>query len=80
MLVEVTGLLAGLPVPGLAYGPFIARHQLHAWLCALLVAGNADDDIILECVMLTGTICDASSAPVLAHAGLVSRGGGLHAL
>ncbi len=75
-VVEVVGALASLSLPAtFHWGPILARHQLLSWLGAMLVAGNADDDVVLECIMLAGTVCDNSSAHLLAHADLVRAGG-----
>ena len=74
--VEIVGALGSLSLPvTFHWGPLLARRQLLSWLGTMLVAGNADDDIMLEGVMLAGTACDETSAPLLAHAGLVRAGG-----
>ena len=71
VVVEVVGTLASLCLPGFDWQSYLSRHGLEFWLGARLVAGNVDDDIVLECIMLSGTVCDEGSAPLLADAGLV---------
>ena len=77
---EAVGLLASLCLPQHDWRTYLERHSLPAWLAARLIAGNADDDIILECVMLAGAVCNAGSAPLLAHAELVSSAIPMHAI
>ena len=70
-VVEVVGTLASLCLPGFDWQSYLSRHALEYWLAARLVAGNVDDDIVLECIMLCGSACDEGSAPLLADAGIV---------
>ena len=70
-VLEVVGTLAVLCLPGFDWQSYLSRNGLEYWLSARLVAGNVDDDIALECVMLCGSACDEGSAPLLADAGIV---------
>ena len=65
------GTLANLSLPQYDWKSMMAESALPTWLAGKLVAGQADDDIILEAIMLTATVCNLDSAPNIADAGLV---------
>ena len=53
------------------WSALLTQHDMLAWLGSRLVAGAAEDDIVFESAILTGTVCNASSAAAIAEAGLV---------
>ena len=71
---EAMGTLANLSLPECDWQSTMADSALPTWLAGKLVVGRADDDIILEAIMLIATICNEDSAPSIAEAGLVRAG------
>ncbi len=68
---EAMGTLANLSLPQCDWQSMMTDSALPAWLASKLIVGEADDDIILEAIMLTATVCNKGSAPSIADAGLV---------
>merc|ERR1719446_473487 len=67
LLVEVLGTLANLVNPEVQWADLCEGSELIELLHRLLVVGLSEDDIVLECIMLVGTIaCDSEAAPLLA--------------
>jgi hypothetical protein len=72
VLVEATGTLAQLNLGAESHWrPVLSGTGMLAWLADHLEAGSIDDDILLEAVILSATVCDGSSAGMMAEAGLV---------
>lgn len=61
LLVEVLGCLANMTNPGVPWGE-LCEAGLVDLLHRLLVAGFSEDDVVLECVMLTATVAQSKEA------------------
>jgi hypothetical protein len=72
LLVEILGTLANLTSPEVQWVELCEGSGLIELLHRLLVVGFSEDDLILECVMLVGTIAmDQYAAPLIAASQLV---------
>jgi len=72
LLVEILGTLANLTNPEVPWADLCEGSQLIELLHRLLVVGFSEDDLVLECVMLVGTIAmDPEAAPLLASSKLL---------
>merc|ERR1719262_2105813 len=72
LLVEILGTLANLTNPEVPWADLCEGSQLIELLHRLLVVGFSEDDVVLECVMLVGTIAmDPEAAPLLASSKLL---------
>ena len=71
LLVEAMGTLATLSFPRQEWQAVMTDSTLPAWLARQMVVGSAPDDIILQAVILTATVCNEGSAHSIADAGLV---------
>ncbi|KAK9829765.1 hypothetical protein WJX72_007765 [[Myrmecia] bisecta] len=72
LFVEVLGCLANLAIPGFDYLEVIQKHDLLTFLLVHTQVDAVEDDILLEAVMFTGTLCVENTAPLLVQAGLVT--------
>jgi len=71
-LVESLAVLANVTLPEVMYSELMAQHGLLDFLLAHMQPGFADDDVLLECVQLLGTLAiDPRAAPMLASSALV---------
>ena len=64
-LVEVLGTLANLAVPKYNWSAVIQEHELLDFLAKHLVPGYSEDDIVLEVIILIGTMCQDKKAATL---------------
>lgn len=69
VLVEVLGTLGNLTIPEFGFLELVREHDLLSFLAQHIRSG-AEDDIVLECVIFAGTICDATTAPLIRVSGL----------
>lgn len=69
LLVEVLGSLGNLTIPEFGFLDLVREHDLLGFLSHVIGAG-AEDDIVLEAVIFAGTICDATTAPLVRLSGL----------
>ena len=71
-LLESLAILANITLPDISYSELISQHGLLEFLMTHLQVGFADDDIVLECVQLLGTLAiDPRAASMLAHGHLI---------
>ena len=71
-LVESLAILANIALPDVLYSELVLQHGLLDFLMTHLQPGFADDDLVLECVQLLGTLAlDPRAAPLLAHGHLI---------
>ncbi|XP_034244618.1 kinesin-associated protein 3 isoform X2 [Thrips palmi] len=71
-LLECLGVMANLTLPDLDYSQVLQQFRLIPWLRAHLVPGKSEDDLVLEVVMLLGTVAaDENCASVLCKADLL---------
>lgn len=71
-LVESIAILANITLSDVLYSELISQHGLLDFVSTHLQPGFADDDIVLECVQLLGTLAiDPKAAPMLAHERLI---------
>lgn len=71
-LLESLAILANVTLPDISYSELISQHGLLEFLMTHLQVGFADDDIVLECVQLLGTLAiDPRAASMLAHGHLI---------
>ncbi|XP_014780052.2 kinesin-associated protein 3 [Octopus bimaculoides] len=69
---ECLGVLGNLTILELNYEMIIKEYNLIAWIKSKLQPGNQADDVVLEIVILVGTICnDDSCAKLLAESGII---------
>lgn len=71
-LLECVGVMANLTLPDLDYSQVLQQFRLLPWLRSHLVPGKSEDDLVLEVVMLLGTVAaDENCASVLCKADLL---------
>lgn len=71
-LLECLGVMANLTLPDLDYSQVLQQFRLIPWLRGHLVPGKSEDDLVLEVVMLLGTVAsDENCASVLCKADLL---------
>ncbi|CAI9726456.1 kinesin-associated protein 3 isoform X3 [Octopus vulgaris] len=69
---ECLGVLGNLTILELNYEMIIKEYNLITWIKSKLQPGNQADDVVLEIVILVGTVCnDDSCAKLLAESGII---------
>uniref|UniRef100_A0A0B7B0K7 Kinesin-associated protein 3 n=1 Tax=Arion vulgaris TaxID=1028688 RepID=A0A0B7B0K7_9EUPU len=69
---ECLGILANLTVPDLDYELILKEYNLIPWIKDKLQPGITDDDVVLEVVILVGTVCsDDACARLLAESNII---------
>ncbi|XP_072014617.1 kinesin-associated protein 3-like [Amphiura filiformis] len=72
LVVEALGILANLTIPDLDYELILKEYNLVPWIKGKLEPGAGEDDLVLEVVMLVGTVAmDDSCAAMLAKSGII---------
>ena len=71
LMVEVLAVLASHHLYGIDWQPILQGSGLLTWLRGHLALDAAADDVVLEAVQLTRSICTAQSACLVAESGLV---------
>ena len=72
-LLETLGTVAHLDLPRLSFAKILSQHDFVEFLLKHLVPGFTDDDIVLEVVMILGTVAsDPKAATLLANSRLVT--------
>lgn len=71
-VLEIVGVLGNLALPDLDYFQILQRCNLIPWIRNNLVPGKAQDDLVLEVVVLLGTAaCDEDCARLLCKADIL---------
>ncbi|XP_059150939.1 kinesin-associated protein 3-like isoform X2 [Physella acuta] len=69
---ECLGILGNLTIPDLDYELILKEYNLIPWIKGKLQPGAADDDVVLEVVILVGTVCsDDACAKLLADSNII---------
>ncbi|XP_045200399.1 kinesin-associated protein 3-like [Mercenaria mercenaria] len=69
---ECLGVLGNLTIPDLDYELILKEYQLIPWIKMKLQPGAAEDDWVLQVIILVGTVCnDDISAKMLAESGII---------
>ncbi|KAK7502598.1 hypothetical protein BaRGS_00006173 [Batillaria attramentaria] len=69
---ECLGILGNLTIPDLDYELILKEYDLIPWIKSKLQPGAADDDWVLEIVILVGTVCsDDACARLLADSNII---------
>lgn len=72
LVVEALGILANLTIPDLDYELILREYNLVPWIKNKLEPGAAEDDLVLEVVMLVGTVAmDDACAAMLSISGII---------
>ncbi|CAH1786263.1 unnamed protein product [Owenia fusiformis] len=71
-MIECIGILANLTMEDLDYELILQEYKIVPWIKDKLQPGNAEDDLVLEVIILVGTVCnDDSCAQMLSDNGVV---------
>ncbi|XP_065647919.1 kinesin-associated protein 3 isoform X4 [Hydra vulgaris] len=71
-VVECVGILGNLNMPEMQYSMMLKEYDLLNYILSKLSPGNAEDDLVLEVIILTGTIAsDEGCATMLATSGII---------
>ncbi len=71
-LIEVVGTLGNLNIADIDYEMLLTEYNLVAWIQGMLQPGSADDDLVLDVIVLIGAVCnDDACARLLSGSGLV---------
>lgn len=71
-VVECVGILGNLNIPEVEYSLMLKEYNLLDYIKSKIKPGNAEDDLVLEVVIMTGTIAsDESCASMLASSGII---------
>ena len=71
-VVECIGILGNLNIPELEYSMMLKEYDMLNYIKSKLVPGSGEDDLMLEVIILTGTIAsDESCASMLAQSGII---------
>ncbi|CAL1547744.1 unnamed protein product [Lymnaea stagnalis] len=69
---ECLGILGNLTIPDLDYELILKEYNLIPWIKNKLQPGAAEDDVVLEVVILVGTVCsDDACAKLLADSNII---------
>ncbi|XP_052220256.1 kinesin-associated protein 3-like [Dreissena polymorpha] len=69
---ECLGVLGNLTIPDLDYELILKEYQLVPWIKKRLQPGAAEDDLVLQVIILVGTVCnDDISAKMLAESNII---------
>ena len=72
LMVEVVGLLANLSIPDFDYAAFVSEFELLDFISERLLPDAASDDVVLQLVMLLGTVlADDECAQLVARSGII---------
>ncbi|CAB4032785.1 kinesin-associated 3 isoform X2, partial [Paramuricea clavata] len=67
-VVEAVGILGNIAVRGLDYAQLLTKYDMLSYIKSKLQPGSAEDDLVLEVIILIGTVCaDDSCAALLAE-------------
>ncbi|XP_046844229.1 kinesin-associated protein 3-like isoform X2 [Xenia sp. Carnegie-2017] len=67
-VVEAVGILGNIAVKGLDYAQLLTKYDMLSYIKSKLQHGAAEDDLVLEVIILIGTVCtDDSCASILAE-------------
>ncbi|XP_070538501.1 kinesin-associated protein 3-like isoform X1 [Ptychodera flava] len=73
-VIESLGILGNLTIPDLDYELLLKEYDLVPWIKERLQPGAAEDDMVLEVVILVGTVTsDDSCAAMLAESGIIQN-------
>uniref|UniRef100_T1IWM8 Kinesin-associated protein 3 n=1 Tax=Strigamia maritima TaxID=126957 RepID=T1IWM8_STRMM len=71
-ILECVGILGNITVAGMDYKQILTKYQLLPWLKNKLVSGTCEDDLVLEVVILIGTLAlEESCALLLTKSGML---------
>lgn len=71
-VVECIGILGNINIPELEYSMMLKEYDLLTFIKSKIVPGAAEDDVVLEVVIMTGTIAsDEGCATMLSKSGLI---------
>jgi hypothetical protein len=71
-LIEVVGTLGNLNITDIDYEALLNEYNLVGWIKKKLQPGNAEDDLILDVIVLIGAVCnDDSCANMLSKSGII---------
>lgn len=71
-VLECVGALGNLTIPDLDYERLLKEYNLISWLKSKITPGTCEDDLILEVVVLIGTVAaDEACAELLAKSGIL---------
>ncbi|XP_067118777.1 kinesin-associated protein 3 isoform X2 [Centruroides vittatus] len=71
-VLECVGVLGNITIPDLDYERLIKEYNLVPWLKNKLMPGNCEDDMVLEVVILIGTVVtDEACARLLVNSGIL---------
>lgn len=71
-VLECIGVLGNITIPDLDYERLIKEYNLVPWLKNKLMPGNCEDDMVLEVVILIGTVVtDEACARLLVNSGIL---------
>ena len=71
-LIEVVGTLGNLNITDIDYEMVLNEFQLVGWIKNMLTPGNADDDLVLDVIVLVGAVCiDDACANILSKSGII---------
>ncbi|KAL5012631.1 hypothetical protein ScPMuIL_011182 [Solemya velum] len=69
---ECLGILGNLTIPDLDYELILKEYNLVPWIKSKLQPGSSEDDLVLEVIILVGTVCnDDSCAKLLAESNVI---------
>ncbi|XP_078687580.1 kinesin-associated protein 3-like isoform X3 [Branchiostoma floridae x Branchiostoma belcheri] len=73
-VIECLGILGNLTIPDLNYELLLQEYDLVTFIKDKLKPGNAEDDVVLETVILVGTVStDEDCAAMLSKAGVIQQ-------
>ncbi|XP_023931109.1 kinesin-associated protein 3-like [Lingula anatina] len=73
-VIECVGILGNVTFPDLDYELLLKEYQLVPWIQTKMQPGAAEDDMVLEIVILLGTVCcDDNCAKMLADNGIIQN-------
>ncbi len=71
-LIEVVGTLGNLNITDIDYEMLLKEYNLVTWIKTMLQPGNAEDDLVLDVIVLIGAVCnDDSCANMLSNSGII---------
>ena len=71
-VVECVGILGNLNIPEVEYSMMLKEYDLLEYIKSKIKPGSAEDDLVLEVIIMTGTIAsDESCATMLASSGII---------